>query len=59
MRDYNPTELVAEDGDVLEVREIVYAWLIATNERDVTGWIPAESAVTVRESVVTAGYSIA
>ena len=47
VRDYNPTELVAEVGDVLEVREIVYAWLIATNERDVTGWIPAESVVSV------------
>jgi hypothetical protein len=47
IRDYNPTELVAEVGNVLEVREIVYAWLIATNENGVTGWIPAESVVSV------------
>jgi hypothetical protein len=46
VRDYNPTELVAEVGDVLEVQEIVYAWLIATNKSGVTGWIPAESVLS-------------
>jgi len=46
-RDYNPTELVAEVDDVLEVQKIVYAWLIATNKSGVTGWIPAESVVSV------------
>ena len=46
VRDYNPTELVAEAGDILKVREIVYAWLIATNENGITGWIPAESVVS-------------
>jgi hypothetical protein len=29
------------------VREIVYAWLIVTNENGVTGWIPAESVLSV------------
>jgi hypothetical protein len=47
VRDYNPTELVAEVGDILEVQEIVYAWLMATNENRTTGWIPAESVVSV------------
>jgi hypothetical protein len=46
IRDYNPTELIAEVGDDLEVREIVYAWLFATNAEGVTGWIPAESVVS-------------
>jgi len=46
VRDYNPTELVAEVGDILEVREIVYAWLIAVNENGTMGWIPAESVVS-------------
>jgi len=45
-RDYNPTELVAEIGDVLEVREIVNAWLLAINTNGVIGWIPAESVVS-------------
>ena len=46
-RDYNPTELVQEVGDILEVREIVFAWLLATNENGVTGWIPAECVISV------------
>jgi len=48
IRDYNPTELVAETGDILEVQEIVYAWLMATNENGITGWIPAESVLSER-----------
>lgn len=46
-RDYNPTELVQNEGDLLEVQAIVYSWLIATNENGLTGWIPAEAAVSV------------
>ena len=46
-RDYNPTELVQKIGDVLEVNEIVNAWLIATNENGKVGWIPAENVVSI------------
>ena len=46
-RNYNPTELVQESGDVVEVKEIVYAWLLATNSKGITGWIPAEIVVSV------------
>jgi len=46
-RDYNPTELIQEAGDILEVQEIVCAWLLATNTQGVTGWIPAEAVVSV------------
>jgi len=42
-KDYNPTELVQRAGDVLVVNEIVNAWLMATNEKGQTGWIPAEA----------------
>lgn len=49
VRDYNPTELVQEAGAIVEVREIVYAWLLAINEDGITGWIPAESVVSVRD----------
>ena len=42
LRDYNPTELVQEAGDIVEVEEIVYSWLLAKNEKGITGWIPAE-----------------
>lgn len=50
IRDYNPTELVQKEGDILTVQEIIYAWLIATNENGVVGWIPAESVVSVNDS---------
>jgi len=45
--DYNPTELVQNVGDILEVQEIVNAWLFASNESGQTGWIPAEAVVSV------------
>ena len=45
-RDYNPTELAAEAGDILQVQEIVYAWLLATNTEGVTGWLPAEAVIS-------------
>ena len=48
IRDYNPTELVQEVGDIVEVQEIVYAWLLATNKDGVSGWIPAEAVVSVK-----------
>ena len=44
-QDYDPTELVQDIGDILEVQHIVYAWLLATNDNGVTGWIPAEAVV--------------
>jgi len=46
-RDYNPTELIQEAGDILEVREIVHAWLLATNGKGFTGWIPAECVMSI------------
>jgi hypothetical protein len=46
-RDYNPTELVQDEGDILEVQEIAYGWLLATNANGETGWIPAESVISV------------
>jgi len=45
-RDYNPTELVQEVGDIVKVQEIVYAWLLARNEAGMIGWIPAEVVVS-------------
>ncbi len=47
VRDYNPTELVQNAGDRIEVLEIVNAWLLAANENGETGWIPAESVVSL------------
>ena len=46
IRDYNPTELVQGVGDILDVKEIVNAWLYAANENGTKGWIPAEAVVS-------------
>ena len=46
-RDYNPTELIQEVGDILEVKEIVNAWLSVTNDKGITGWYPAECVTSV------------
>jgi len=46
-RDYNPTEFVADVGDIFEVKEIVYSWLLVVNSDGVAGWIPAEAVVSV------------
>ena len=45
-RNYNPTELVQNAGDILNVEEIVNAWLLATNKNGQTGWIPAGIVVS-------------
>ena len=45
-RDYNPTELVQDAGDMLEIKEIVYTWLLAVNESGAEGWIPAEVVIS-------------
>jgi len=46
-RDYNPTELIQESGDILEVHEIVHSWLLASNDKGITGWIPTEVVVSI------------
>ena len=46
-KDYNPTELPQQPGDVLEVLEIVNAWLFVENEQGVRGWFPTECVVSI------------
>ena len=48
IREYNPTELIQKEGDILEVQEIVYAWLLAKNEKGEIGWIPAENVKSIK-----------
>jgi len=42
MRDYNPTELICEVGEIVEIKEVFYAWFIAIKADGTIGWIPAE-----------------
>ena len=47
VRDYNPTELICEVGELVEVKEIFYAWFIAEKTGGAIGWIPAEVCVSI------------
>lgn len=47
-REYNPTELVIDKGEVVEVMEIIYEWLYVKNKHNVYGWIPANKAVSIK-----------
>ena len=47
MREYNPTELVADKDEILEIEEIVYEWLYGKNEKGIYGWIPAEKVISI------------
>ena len=49
-KDYDPTELVQDVGDILDVQEIVYDWLLARNDKGITGWIPVEAVVEVDDN---------
>ena len=46
-REYNPTELIADKDEILEIEEIVFEWLYGKNDRGIYGWIPAEKVVSV------------
>ena len=47
IREYNPTELIQSAGDLIEVKEIVNAWILGINQIGQTGWIPAEAVISV------------
>lgn len=47
VREYNPTELIQNKGDILELLEIVNAWSLAKNEKGEIGWIPMEALVSM------------
>lgn len=46
-RDYDPTEILIEAGEVLEVEAVVYEWLYVKNAVGICGWIPAEKVLSV------------
>ena len=45
--EYNPTELICDSGEILEVLKIVYEWFVVKNSRGDVGWVPAEIAISV------------
>lgn len=47
VREYNPTELVADKDEIIEIEEIVYEWLYVRNADNMHGWIPAEKVISI------------
>lgn len=46
-RDYNPTELVVQKGQVVTLLAVVYEWLYVEDAHGKTGWLPASKVVSV------------
>jgi len=42
LRDYSAMELTATAGEVIEICEEHSGWVLATNSRGESGWLPAE-----------------
>ena len=38
--DYNPSELVVDEGEVITILEVVFDWAYAQNEQGIKGWVP-------------------
>ena len=49
-RDYNPTELDAKIGDILQVKEIHTVWLLAQDEAGNEGWIMSECVTSEKHT---------
>ncbi len=47
IQDYNPTELVAEANDVVELLEVAFEWMYVKNSSGEVGWIPAAKLVSI------------
>lgn len=46
IRDYNPTELIVDKNENIEIEEIVYEWLYGRSTKGEQGWIPAEKVIS-------------
>ena len=46
IREYNPTELIASKGDIIDIEEVVYEWFYVKNAESIRGWLPAEKIIS-------------
>ena len=46
-RDYNPTELMIEEGQKVTLLKIVFEWLYVKDENCNEGWLPVNKVVSV------------
>ena len=47
VKDYNPTELVVEKGQVVILIEVVFEWLYVKDENGKSGWLPANKVISI------------
>lgn len=45
IRDYNPTELVANENDIVELLELHYEWALVQRNSEI-GWLPCNILVS-------------
>lgn len=46
-RDYNPTELVVEEGQTVTLLKVVFEWLYVIDSNNNEGWLPASKVVSI------------
>ena len=46
-QDYNPTELIVNEAQIVVLIDIVFEWLYVKDENDRRGWIPASKAISI------------
>jgi len=55
-RDYDPTELMLEAGQVVALVEVVFEWLYVEDEEGKRGWLPAEKVVSLTWFEIVEGW---
>lgn len=46
-QDYDPTEMIAEKGQIVTLIAIVFEWLYVQDESGRKGWLPADKAISM------------
>ena len=45
-QDYNPTEIVATKGQIVNLKAIVFEWLYVEDENYAIGWLPSNKVIS-------------
>jgi len=47
IKDYNPTELIVKNKQIVILEEIVFEWLYVRDENGKSGWLPASKIISI------------
>jgi len=47
IRDYDPTELIAEKGQIVTLISIVFEWVYVKDGNGTEGWLPASKVISI------------